>query len=378
MIDTNKIIANSCTLQTKQFNKINIINNNLATMIKFIENDAPTLSTQLFKQQLGINQYNQIIIGKQADQLTIIYNVKPARLGSKRNGDSIADWAKRILVNYYQWLVRHAKIQQQLSPTELKSLIKYRPNEVLFTPQAYIDWLIPKINTIDFANISSQYIAKDVQYFINQFCAHLLEYQYIKISNFITIIDIVTEAIKNAKQKTEISPMFVHLLLEMIDNHNCRLPKLIRTDDDKWIEINYFNLITLCYNAHISNIKLPFNAIEQALENASIMRVLVENSSNMDLINITFVAQNTADINLFFKTVSPEDGLFNNSLEMFLTILKTYQKHFSFLVTQSQKALFLKKIQQLQKVSNHSIFNFSSKAQNMAIQLLTVIASQIN
>lgn len=378
MIDTNKIIANSCTLQTKQFNKINIINNNLATMIKFIENDTPTLSTQLFKQQLGINQYNQIIIGKQADQLTIIYNVKPARLGSKRNGDSIVDWAKRILTNYYQWLVRHAKIQQQLSPTELKSLIKYRPNEVLFTPQAYIDWLIPKINMIDFANISSQYIAKDVQYFINQFCAHLLEYQYIKISNFTTIIDIVTEAIKNAKQKTEISPMFVHLLLEMIDNHNCRLPKLIRTDDDKWIEINYFNLITLCYNAHISNIKLPFNAIEQALENASIMRVLVENSSNMDLINITFVAQNTADINLFFKTVSPEDGLFNNSLEMFLTILKTYQKHFSFLVTQSQKALFLKKIQQLQKVSNHSIFNFSSKAQNMAIQLLTVIASQIN
>lgn len=378
MIDTNKIIANSCTLQTKQFNKINIINNNLATMIKFIENDAPTLSTQLFKQQLGINQYNQIIIGKQADQLTIIYNVKPARLGSKRNGDSIADWAKRILTNYYQWLVRHAKTQQQLSPTELKSLIKYRPNEVLFTPQAYIDWLIPKINTIDFANISSQYIAKDVQYFINQFCAHLLEYQYIKISNFTTIIDIVTEAIKNAKQKTEISPMFVHLLLEMIDNHNCRLPKLIRTDDDKWIEINYFNLITLCYKAHISNIKLPFNAIEQALENASIMRVLVENSCNMDLINITFVAQNTADINSFFKTVSPEDGLFNNSLEMFLTILKTYQKHFSFLVTQSQKALFLKKIQQLQKVSNHSIFNFSSKAQNMAIQLLTVIASQIN
>lgn len=378
MIDTNKIIANSCTLQTKQFNKINIINNNLATMIKFIENDAPTLSTQLFKQQLGINQYNQIIIGKQADQLTIIYNVKPARLGSKRNGDSIADWAKRILVNYYQWLVRHAKIQQQLSPTELKSLIKYRPNEVLFTPQAYIDWLIPKINTIDFANISSQYIAKDIQYFINQFCAHLLEYQYIKISNFTTIIDIVTEAIKNAKQKTEISPMFVHLLLEMIDNHNCRLPKLISTDDDKWIEINYFNLITLCYKAHISNIKLPFNAIEQALENASIMRVLVENSSNMDLINITFVAQNTADINSFFKTVSPEDGLFNNSLEMFLTILKTYQKHFSFLVTQSQKALFLKKIQQLQKVSNHSIFNFSSKAQNMAIQLLTVIASQID
>lgn len=378
MIDTNKIIANSCMLQTKQFNKINIINNNLATMIKFIENDAPTLSTQLFKQQLGINQYNQIIIGKQADQLTIIYNVKPARLGSKRNGDSIADWAKRILTNYYQWLVRHAKIQQQLSPTELKSLIKYRPNEVLFTPQAYIDWLIPKINTIDFANISSQYIAKDVQYFINQFCAHLLEYQYIKISNFTTIIDIVTEAIKNAKQKTEISPMFVHLLLEIIDNHNYRLPKLIRTDDDKWIEINYFNLITLCYNAHISNIKLPFNAIEQALENASIMRVLVENSSNMDLINITFVAQNTADINLFFKTVSPEDGLFNNSLEMFLTILKTYQKHFSFLVTQSQKALFLNKIQQLQKVSNHSIFNFSSKAQNMAIQLLTVIVSQIN
>lgn len=378
MIDTNKIIANPCMLQTKRFNKIDIINNNLATMIKFIENDAPTLSTQLFKQQLGINQYNQIIIGKQADQLTIIYNVKPARLGSKRNGDSIADWAKRILTNYYQWLVRHAKMQQQLSPTELKSLIKYRPNEVLFTPQAYIDWLIPKINTIDFVNISLQYIAKDVQYFINQFCAHLLEYQYIKISNFITIIDIVTEAIKNAKQKTEISPMFVHLLLEMIDNHNCRLPKLIRTDDDKWIEINYFNLITLCYNAHISNIKLPFNAIEQALENASIMRVLVENSSNMDLINITFVAQNTADINSFFKTVSPEDGLFNNSLEMFLTILKTYQKHFSFLVTQSQKALFLKKIQQLQKVSNHSIFNFSSKAQNMAIQLLTVIVNQIN
>lgn len=378
MIDTNKIISNPCTLQTKQFNKIDIINNNLATMIKFIENDAPTLSTQLFKQQLGINQYNQIIIGKQADQLTIIYNVKPARLGSKRNGDSIADWAKRILTNYYQWLVRHAKIQQQLSPTELKSLIKYRPNEVLFTPQAYIDWLIPKINTIDFVNISSQYIAKDVQYFINQFCAHLLEYQYIKISNFITIIDIVTETIKNAKQKTEISPMFVHLLLEMIDNHNCRLPKLIRTDDDKWIEINYFNLITLCYNAHISNIKLPFNAIEQALENASIMRVLVENSSNMDLINITFVAQNIADINSFFKTVSPEDGLFNNSLEMFLTILKTYQKHFSFLVTQSQKALFLKKIQQLQKVSNHSIFNFSSKAQHMAIQLLTVIVNQIS
>lgn len=378
MIDTNKIIANPCMLQTKRFNKIDIINNNLATMIKFIENDAPTLSTQLFKQQLGINQYNQIIIGKQADQLTIIYNVKPARLGSKRNGDSIADWAKRILTNYYQWLVRHAKMQQQLSPTELKSLIKYRPNEVLFTPQAYIDWLIPKINTIDFVNISLQYIAKDVQYFVNQFCVHLLEYQYIKISNFTTIIDIVTEAIKNAKQKTEISPMFVHLLLEMIDNHNCRLPKLIRTDDDKWIEINYFNLITLCYNAHISNIKLPFNAIEQALENASIMRVLVENSSSMDLINITFVAQNTADINSFFKTVSPEDGLFNNSLEMFLTILKTYQKHFSFLVTQSQKALFLKKIQQLQKVSNHSIFNFSSKAQNMAIQLLTVIVNQIN
>lgn len=378
MIDTNKIIANPCTLQTKQFNKINIINNNLATMIKFIENDAPTLSTQLFKQQLGINQYNQIIIGKQADQLAIIYNVKPARLGSKRNGDSIADWAKRILNNYYQWLTKHAKIQQQLSPAKLKSLIKYRPNEVLFTPQAYIDWLIPKINTINFVNISSQYIAKDVQYFINQFCVHLSEYQYIKISNFTTVIDIVTDAIKSAKQKIEISPMFVHLLLEIIDNHNCRLPKLIRTDDDEWIEINYFNLITLCYNAHISNIKLPFNAIEQALENASIMRVLVENSSNMDLINITFVAQNTADINSFFKTVSPEDGLFNNSLEMFLTILKTYQKHFSFLVTQSQKALFLKKIQQLQKVSNHSIFNFSSKAQNMAIQLLTVIVSQIN
>lgn len=378
MIDTNKIIANPCTLQTKRFNKIDIINNNLATMIKFIENDAPTLSTQLFKQQLGINQYNQIIIGKQADQLAIIYNVKPARLGSKRNGDSIADWAKRILTNYYQWLVKHAKIQQQSSSAELKSLIKYRPHEVLFTPQAYIDWLIPKINTIDYVNISSQYITKDIQYFITQFCAHLLDYQYIKISNFTIIINIVTDAIKNVKQKIQVNPTFVHLLLEMINNHNCRLPRLIKTDNDKWIEINYFNLITLCYNAHISNIRLPFNAIAQALENTYIMKVVVENNTNMSLINITFVAQDTADINSFFEAVSPENGLFDGSLKMFLTTLKKYQKRFSFLVTPSQKALFFKKIQQLQKAPDRSVFDFSTKAQIMTIQLLTMIVNHVN
>lgn len=377
MINTNKTFVKPSTLQTKRFNKNNIINNNLASMIKFIENDMPTLNDQLFKQQLGVNQYNRIVIGKQADQLAAIYNVKPARLGIKRNNDSIANWAKRILTNYYQWLVKHAKIQQQLSSTELENLIKSKPNEVLFTPQAYIDWLMPKIDTIDFVNISSQYIVKDVQYFITQFCAYILEYQYIKISNFTTIIDIVADAIKNTKPKIQISPMFVHLLLDMINNRNCQLPRVIRTDKDKWIKMNYDNLITLCYNAHISNIKLPFSAIDQALVNTYIMKIVVENSTNMNLINITFVAQNTADINSFFETISPENGLSDDSLEMLLATLKKYQKHFSFSVAPAQKVLFFKKVQQLQETPDRSVFDFSTKAQNMTIQLLTTIANQV-
>ena len=88
---------------------------------------------------------------------------------------SIEKWATRQLTIYYKYLTALRQANTDLLPTLeninlINSTINY--GEQFFSPRAYVDWIIPKLNNLpENCNINFEYIKHDRNYFANQVIA---------------------------------------------------------------------------------------------------------------------------------------------------------------------------------------------------------------
>lgn len=96
-------------------------------------------------------------------------------ISSKRGNVSVEVWAKRIIKSFYHHLQNERMKQANLMPTN-ENVIRIQQainNQVeLFTPRAYINWIMPhifQINSLKELNaIATKYIQLDRNHFANQ------------------------------------------------------------------------------------------------------------------------------------------------------------------------------------------------------------------
>lgn len=96
-------------------------------------------------------------------------------VSSRRDESSIEVWAKRIIKSFYYHLQK-SKTRQLNLPSTNENMIKIKQiindGKILFTPRAYIDWIMPRALQLQHLNdldaIDEFYIQLDRNYFASQ------------------------------------------------------------------------------------------------------------------------------------------------------------------------------------------------------------------
>lgn len=125
------------------------ITNNQDKLVTFLEKHINSKSTTV-SLHLAVNRYAQLLITNTVFEMPDdAYGVKQFEHKLPTNiclqNENYRKLAKTILSQYLRWFKMQTFIQSKLST---KQLIQYTEYYRLFTPQAYIDWLVPRLNTL--------------------------------------------------------------------------------------------------------------------------------------------------------------------------------------------------------------------------------------
>lgn len=196
---------------------------------------------------------------------------------------TIAEWAKKILTHYCNWLKKQYQKQSKMSPAEIAQLLDKTHDKHLFTSESYATWIINQISHLDKNEIAFNELQLCQQdYLISSLLTMLNEIKTIKASVLARLIDCLKY---NSRQYN------YYILM----NKLCGLILELSSEKIKVIfdqPINYNNIINRWY------------ALQLELKSNSVTPVTLPINSVCD-----FVAQELDYINKDYKITAKHSDL---------------------------------------------------------------------
>lgn len=312
MIDTKaKSQANQLKLIPIDFDQL--IKENLPKFTNFLQNYFDNLEfeyechPQYNKEKMQFKNYrfsidrnsNEIIVGKTTFDLKYGVNNNIRIL---KGNLTIAEWAKKILTHYYNWLKKQYQEQSKMSPAEIAQLLDKTHDKHLFTSESYATWIISQISHLD----KNEIVFNELQlcqqdYLISSLLTMLNEIKTIKASVLARLID----CLKYSRKYNYYILMnkLCGLMLELSSE------KIKVTFDQP---INYNNIINRWYalqlelkSNSVTPVTLPINSVcDFVTQELNYINKDYKITANHSDLNLSLAIRNEHDLAIFVQKLA--------------------------------------------------------------------------
>lgn len=245
----------------------------------------------------------------------------------RRGNETNADWAKRVMINYRNWLRPYYK--QQANLTSIDELEPISSETALFTNHSYINWLISQMNDISGYEINSNFTYDQHEYLLKSFIANYNQFKTIHRSLLHMIIEY---NLNDDRHKFEQDPVywtiFVQKLLDILNNKNNAPKVVITTFEDEYDIINYAKLLKACQKLHINVNELPIEALfelcsaEKVDSKLTLIKFKVRDLNDIKAVtNLFRLPDNLIQTNIKDLDVSINSNGYGQAIKKYLTKL---------------------------------------------------------
>lgn len=338
----------------------NFISDNLSKMENYLkkyiahdleDNSLLPYDRHTFKTYLAFNYQGDLVIGgdNQYEALNDDYKLFGySYLSIKRNRQSIHGWALNILKTYQTQQVKQAVIQQQMSLAKLNELAQYNSYNLCFTPKAYVELIVRKINFITATDINEKYLQASGTYFATVLLRKKDSIQHISIAVYLKILDYAFSIYLNDYPNEPV--IVIKHLIKYLD-------ELLWQDnfiDANTNEISFDNLITLAR----LNVWAGLNEIKLPLHYLSFLKNQIDILSLMPRISLIFTLKTKADLLNLIKMFNNQDWA-----KQFLVILLNVTCKFKIdLLTKANNAFLIDHIKNQYSVKDLATISKSLNA----------------
>lgn len=190
------------------------------------------------------------------------YGIKKSVQQIYRRGDETnADWAKRVIINYRNWLRPIYKKQQNIVYDNHRLHYAICRKIILFTNRSYANWIINNIDGISGFDIENDFIYDQHEYLLESFIANYNQYKTIHQCLLRKIIEYHLDNEHKFKQHPAYYAIFVQKLLDILNNKSNALQLIFTTHGDKHGNIDYDHLLATCQKLNVSVNELPIEAL---------------------------------------------------------------------------------------------------------------------
>lgn len=253
MLDTKAKAIMQAELETINLDTDTFVVDNLAKMKRCLsaylrnyrdsnfEHKDPTVYKN---QNLAIDTTGALSIASRQNTTQQLYGTTHT-ICIKRNHKSNTEWAETILKHYQTWFIKQAKLQKQMTPKELVTLLNngnYAP--YVFTPVAYTNFVMAHLSVLTPKTIDLSFCQQDQQFY-NKLLVAVNSITKIKRSLIAHIIDTLYQQKRTIREEMQWQ-FIVQKLCDILFEHDSQT-KLIK---DR--QIDYSDVITDVY-------KLPIN-----------------------------------------------------------------------------------------------------------------------
>ena len=174
MLDTKVKTVAQAELETISLDTDSFVANNLAKMKRCLsaylrnyrdsnyEHKEPTVYKN---QNLAIDATGALSIENRQNTTKQLYGTTHT-ICIKRNHKSNTEWAETILKHYQTWFIKQAKLQKQMTPKELVTLLNsgnYAP--YVFTPAAYTNFVMAHLSELTPETVDLSFCCQDQQFY---------------------------------------------------------------------------------------------------------------------------------------------------------------------------------------------------------------------
>lgn len=283
MIDTEITTDNlPSSLQMYSFNGQQLIDRFHNQIVNYLQTNKKILADGVFKEELSVSRdFNNLFIGAHNADST---GIRPANV-IKQGNRSVSEFATHILQLYVDYLQREKEKQAKMNFKQIDDLLSRNKVSAMFSAQAYIDWIMDNLTTLDGPWINISYIIKlkASDYFFKSLIVKLTR------SNGINSI-VISEIISNLAQiySNTAVPLELLVLCKQLRSIFAN-PKILHQKFTNIAKMNYYQLLTLFKLAGITAIKLPLIA---ALNISKNMRYYEGQRQNDDYVEYYVLSEN--------------------------------------------------------------------------------------
>lgn len=242
------------SLQMYPFNGQQLIDQFHNQMVNYLQTNKKILTDGVFKEKLSVSRdFNNLLIGTYNADNT---GIRPSNI-IKQGNRSISEFATHILQLYVDYLQREEKKQAKMNFKQIDNLLSSNKVSAMFSAQAYIDWIMDNLTTLDGPWINISYIIKlkANDYFFKRLIVKLTK------SNGINSV-VISEIIDNLAQiysNTALLPPELLVLCKQLRSFFAN-PKILHQKFTNIAKMNYYGLLILFKLAGITTIRLPLVA----------------------------------------------------------------------------------------------------------------------
>lgn len=319
MIDTEQVNNIKQPLQLINVDFKHFVKNNQPIMQKYIDSlEQPGQGVNRFlpkELSLGLDEDGYLVLSlSKSTENKKRYGIKKSVQQIYRRGNETnADWAKRVMINYRNWLRPIYKEQQNIVYDNHRLRYATCRKIILFTNRSYANWIINHIDEISGFDIENDFIYDQHEYLLESFIANYNQYKTIHQCLLRKITEYHLDNERKFKQHPAYYATFVQELLDILNNKN-NAPQLIFTRlNDEHGNIDYDQLLTACQKLNVSVNELPIEAL-----------VTLFSKENVDskLKQIKFTVRDLNDIKVAINAYNPENyhRLQKNIKDLHITI----------------------------------------------------------